>query len=267
MAISSQFNYVICQAKLDGKNILLDATDRMLPIHILPERCLNGKGYIVSKESPGWIAMNAPKSKVYASADVSLTAEGQLKGKMSISNDGYFGYTMRKKYFTKGEEEYVKNFAHDMSWDVSKIEFENVKNISESAKEKYEFTHMDNFGDANVLYVNPILHLRQDENPFKQEERIYPVDFGSAKDQTFVCKLTIPDNYMPEELPVSKVMVLPNNAGKYVYNVQLIGNVISVTSMLSINQSLFTQDDYPNLREFYKLVVAKQAEQIVLKRK
>jgi hypothetical protein len=267
MAVSSQFNYVICQVVVDSKSTLLDATDRMLPIHILPERCLNGKGYVISKETPGWISLSAPKSKIYASADVTINPEGQLKGKMNISKDGYFGYSMRNEYLKKGEQDYVKDFTHKMSWEVEKSEFENVKNLGESVKERYEFTHLDNLGNASVLYINPLLHMRQDENPFKLEERVYPVDFGKTMDQTFVCRLTIPENYQAEELPVSKAFALPNNAGKYVYNVQVTGNVISVTSMLSINQSLFAQNEYPNLREFYNLVVAKQAEQIVLKRK
>jgi hypothetical protein len=37
--------------------------------------------------------------------------------------------------------------------------------------------------------------------------------------------------------------------------------------MLAVGRSLFVQDEYVNLREFYNLVVAKQAEQIVLKKK
>jgi hypothetical protein len=198
---------------------------------------------------------------------VSLNAESQLTGKMNISKDGYFGYKMRNEYFKKGEEEYIKDFTHKMSWQMDKSAFENIKNLNQAAEERYEFTHTDNLGGASVLYINPMLYLRQNENPFKLENRVYPVDFGSASDQTFVCKLTVPANYQPEEIPVSKVMMLPNNAGKYVYNINVMGNVITLTSMLSINQSLFSQIDYPNLREFYNLVVAKQAEQIVLKKK
>jgi hypothetical protein len=267
MAVSSQFNSVICQAIVDGKSILLDATDRMLPIHVLPKQCLNGRGFIISKETPGWVALNAPKSKIYASADVTITADGQLKGKMDISRDGYFGHKMRNDYLKKGEEEYLKDFTHEMSWEVEKSGFENMQNLNESVKEHYEFTHVESMGNASVLYINPLLYLRQNENPFKLKERVYPVDFGSSMDETFVCRFTIPENYIAEELPVSKIMALPNNAGKYVYNVQVAGNVVSVTSMLSINRSLFTQDDYLNLREFYNLLVAKQAEQIVLKKK
>lgn len=265
--ISSQFNYVICQAIVDGKSILLDATDRMLPIHILPERCLNGRGFIISKQTPGWIELSAPKSKNSASANVMLTPEGQLKGKIAISNDGYFGYSKRKEYFTKGKEEYIKDFAHQMSWEIENSEFENMENLGYAVKENYEFIYQDNFGNADVLYINPILYMRQAENPFKLETRLYPVDYGNGLDQTFICRLTVPEGFQTEELPASKVFALPNNAGKYVYSIQQTGNIINITSMFSINQPLFTQEAYPSLREFYNLVVAKQAEQIVLKRK
>ncbi len=80
-------------------------------------------------------------------------------------------------------------------------------------------------------------------------------------------RITIPDNYTLEEIPQSKVIALPNGAGKFTYNVAQSGNMLSVTSMLQINRNIFVQDEYPNLREFYNQMVAKQAEQIVLKKK
>jgi hypothetical protein len=43
--------------------------------------------------------------------------------------------------------------------------------------------------------------------------------------------------------------------------------MISITSSLSFNKSVFNQEEYPALRDFYGQVVAKQAEQIVLKKK
>jgi Transglutaminase-like superfamily/Domain of Unknown Function with PDB structure (DUF3857) len=267
VALSSQFNYVICQVKIENKSILLDATDRLLPINLLPERCLNGKGYVISEESPGWIPLSAPKSKIYASAELSFSETGELKGKISISNDGYDGYALRRNYFKKGEADYIKDFSRSHSWDVEKSSFENIKSIGLAAKEQYEFMHTENFGDASILYLNPLIHMRITENPFKLEDRVYPVDFGKATERTLVCKINIPENFYVEELPQPKVILLPNNGGKFTYNVQTLGNAINVTSILTINQSLFAQPEYQGLREFFNLIVAKHTEQIVLKKK
>lgn len=267
VALSSQFNYVIALVELDGKQILVDATDRMLPITLLPERCLNGKGFIISEESPGWVSLSAPKSKIYANAELNFSSAGELTGKISITNDGYDAYALRRAYLKKGEADYIKDFSHGHSWEISKSSFENIKNISESVKEQHEFTHTESFGDAGILYINPLVHLQVDKNPFKLEERIYPVDFGKATERTLICKINIPENFVADELPKPKIVMLPNNGGKFTYNVQAMGNTINVISILTINQSLFSQVEYKSVREFFNLVVAKHAEQIVLKKK
>lgn len=80
-------------------------------------------------------------------------------------------------------------------------------------------------------------------------------------------RISLPEGYSVDELPQPKVISLPNGAAKYTYNVSQLGNMLNVVSFLQINKSLFLQDEYPNLREFYNQLVAKQAEQIVLKKK
>src|SRR5690606_5857760 len=105
------------------------------------------------------------------------------------------------------------------------------------------------------------------ENPFKSETRLYPVDYGSPQEKTYMCKITIPENYEIDELPVSKVIALPGNAAHFLYNVSQLENTINITSSFQINKALFMQNEYAFIREFYNQVVAKQAEQIVLKKK
>ena len=95
---------------------------------------------------------------------------------------------------------------------------------------------------------------------------MYPVDFGSLKKETYFLKLTVGESYSVEALPESKTIVMPEYAAKYTYNVSQKENLISITSILQINKTVFTQDEYSYLREFYNQILAKQAEQIVLKR-
>lgn len=267
IAMSSQFNYVLCMITMDDKVAMLDATDRLLPINLLPERCLNGRGYVISDQTPGWVSLSAPKSKIIAIAELNFSPSGVLKGKININNDGYDGYAVRKAYFKKGEADYIKDFSHGHLWEIEKSTFENMNKISDATKEQHEFTHTESFGDASVLYFNPLIHLRIAENPFRLEDRVYPVDFGKPTERTLICKISIPENFYADELPKPKVIVLPNNGGKFTYNVAVMGNTINVTSVVTINQSLFNQLEYKGLREFYSLIVAKHAEQIVLKKK
>jgi hypothetical protein len=118
-----------------------------------------------------------------------------------------------------------------------------------------------------VIYLNPFFTAQTKENVFKEPTREYPVDFGTPIERLYMAKINIPDGFVVDELPKSKVVVLPNNGGKYSYNVTQMGNTLNVVSMMQINKSLFIQTEYELLREFYNQIVEKQAEQIVLKKK
>ena len=267
--MEEQFNYVICAVKIGDKKILLDATDKYLPMGILPERCLNGQGLIISKVNHGWMNLDSKmKSKTIVSTDLALKETGELSGKVNYSYDGYDAHRVRRDYFTNGEQDYLKSFLADKTWEIQKSEFQNLKEIEKNAKQLHELVISEHCTvTGNVIYLNPFVTSQMKENIFKHEKREYPVDFGSPKDETYMSKIIIPDGYTIDELPKPKAMALPGNAAKYTYNVTQTGNVLNVISMLQINKSLFLQDEYPHLREFYNQVVAKQAEQIVLKRK
>jgi hypothetical protein len=266
-ALSSQFNYVVALVIIDGNPVLLDATDRLLPMGVLPERCINGRGYIIAQDNPGWIELSAPKTKVVSAIDLTLNENGQFDGNLKITSNGYSARRSRYAYLSKGEEEYMKNFEPAKRLSITSKEFLNVKDIDKSFEEQYDFTWDENSGTANTLFLSPILHLQESSNPFKLEKRDYPVDFGSAFDKVYTLKLQFPESYQLDEVPESKIISLPGNAGRFIYNVQVTGNTLSITSMLNINKSFFVQDEYPVLREFYNIVVAKQAEQVVLKKK
>lgn len=266
--VSSQFNYVICVVNINGKSILLDATEKLLPAGVLPERCLNGNGFVVSKEGFQWVPLQSTvKSKTIVTADFSLTDSGDLKGKFQIEKGGYDGLASRKRYHSN-DEEYVKDFLEGRSWEITHAEVGNVKEINQPLKESYEVIvseHVVSTPDA--LYFNPLLLQRMDVNPFKLETREYPVDYGSPFERMYIGKIAIPAGYQVDELPKSVVIGLPANAGKFSYSVTFIGNSLNIVSNFQINKSIFTQEEYPNLREFYNQVIAKQAEQIVLKKK
>ncbi len=267
--MTRQFNYVICALRINDKTILLDATEKYLPMSILPERCLNGQGLVISKTRHGWIDISSKaKAKTIVSTELTVKNTGELQGNINFSRDGYDALKMRNEYQLKGEAEYVKDFTAHKTWQITKTEFENIRQEEKPVKEKHELIIDDHTSVTNdIIYINPFVVSQQKENPFKMETREYPVDFGTAIEEMYLCKLMIPSGYVVDELPASKILVLPGNAAKYIYNITQTGDMLAFTSNLQINKSLYLVDEYNNLREFFNQVVAKQAEQIVLKRK
>jgi hypothetical protein len=264
-----QFNYVICSAKIGDKTMLLDATDRYLPMNLIPEKCLNGQGLVISKVNHGWIDLSSKtKTRKVVNAEFAMDAEASLKGTLTFSYDGYQGESVRTKYFKQGEQDFIKDFFNDKSWTVDKTEFLNVKDVNLPMKQIHDLKideHATTAGD--IIYLNPFVATQMKENIFKSEKREYPVDFGSLSEHTYMAKFTIPEGFTFDEIPKPRVIMLPGNAARYTYNMTVNGNVITAVSLLQINKSLFVQTEYPDLREFYNQIIAKQAEQIVIKKK
>lgn len=267
--LSSQFNYVICAALIGEKVVLLDATTRMLPVGAIPERCLNGQGFVVSPAGYRWISLKPTiKSRTSFTANIALSESGEVNGTLTVDKIGYHSARARNQYLSKGESDYVKDFASPRQWTISKSEFANVKEVHLPFKEVHSFTVGESATvSGNTIYFNPFVIGRADENPFKAPERKYPVDFGNTFEEFYVAKIAIPEGYTVEELPQNKMFALAENGGRYTYSYTQNGNILHFTSMLVINRPLFTQDDYPHLREFYALMIAKQAEQVVFKKK
>ncbi|HMV07862.1 MAG TPA: DUF3857 domain-containing protein [Cyclobacteriaceae bacterium] len=269
VAMPYQFNYLICAVQVENRIILLDATEKHLPLGYLPERCLNGEGFMLDKENFGWIPTDfLPISKTVTSSDIKLDGNGNVEGKITFTRDGYDALDFRKVYTEKGEEEYLKYFSNKMGWEFEQHNFENIDDLNKSTKETYS-VRIDNHasGSADILYVNPILCERLGENPFTADDRKYPISYGKTFESIYMSRITVPDGYIVEEIPAPLVIKLPDNSAKYTYSITQNSNVLSILSHFKIGKTLYVQSEYLQLKELYNQVVAKQAEQIVLKKK
>lgn len=267
-----QFNTVLCMVKIGDKKILLDGTDPTLPYTALPERYLNGEGLVIKPAGEivtgaEWVPLVSTKARTVYNFDLTLDDSGELKGKMSISRDGLHSGTMRKEIASLGKEKYIEKTLSNHQWEVTTSEFKNIDVPTGLASENYELLVRDHVQAAgDVMYLSPYLDGRIEENRFKSEKREYPVDFATPFDVFYILKLKVPPSYKIEELPQQKMLTLPNGSGRFLYNVTVNGNEVNFSSQLTISKSMIVPQDYPALREFYTQVMAKQAEQIVLKK-
>jgi hypothetical protein len=265
----SKFNYVIAQVEVGGKDLLLDATALQTPAGILPVRCLNGQGRLISKNSPRWIELKSLyKFSETVISNFALNAKGEAKGDLSISHLGYNNVNERKKYHTDGKDKYIEGYKN-ANWKIEKTDIQNVDNVDDPLVTKHDLT-IDDFSNVSgdKIYFNPIMYNAQKENPFKNPDRKFPVDFGALVEENFVATYTIPEGYVIEEIPKGAKVSLPDDGGKFSY---LIGVVeegkISVSSKVFLKKTTFFAEEYVALRAFYDQIVQKHAEQIVLKKK
>ena len=149
---------------------------------------------------------------------------------------------------------------------VSKFELDSLDKYEEVLGIKYDFDFTGEKED--IIYLNPMFGEGYKENPFKSAERLYPVEMPYGFDETYTLQMDVPSGYEVDELPKSMVVKLnEENEGMFEYRISQSGSGISFRSRIRISRAYFMPEEYEMLREFFNLVVKKQAEQIVFKKK
>lgn len=266
----TKFNYVIAHVVLDDKTtFVLDATDPFLPSNILPYKCLNGEGKVISKKRMNTVKVGGKeKQSQFYVANYDVDALGVLKGTIQYSRGSLLASDGRKMIFNKGKDKYIEDFiATNDDWEIEDFQIQNLEAVNEILKEEYKFNSKEFSGNDNsILYFNPLLIAATTENPFKLDSRKFPVDFACPMDETIIVKVKLPEGYKIDEKPESLILTLPDNTAKFTFSVTDDAGSLQITSRLSITSRFFVQENYLQLREFFNHVVAKHTQQVVLKK-
>ncbi|MDP4209428.1 MAG: hypothetical protein Q8928_11505 [Bacteroidota bacterium] len=266
----NKLNYVIAYTKIGEQPYLLDATEDLMPAGLIPERCVNWRGRIINSNKSEWVDLiTDKKQKKITQYELKLEPENILTGKISAVRYDYSAFNFRKKYEKfNGQDEYLKDFEKTHTGlQVQSCKLSNADSIYLPLYENYDVKIKNYVSKSdNLLYINPMAYERITENPFKLEDRKYPVDFTYRTESTHMFKLSLPEGYEVSELPKSVIMRLPDNGASLTYQLSTNGNSVNLTCKLQINKTIFTEADYANLRSFYSEVVKKESESIVLKK-
>jgi transglutaminase-like putative cysteine protease len=269
--VISDFNYVVASVLLDGEYFLLDATTPLLPFGLLPRRCLNGTGRLIPRkeEDSKWIDLK-PREKEKKLVSLNLKLEnGEFAGEMTITSYGYEALDKRRELAIAGS---VEKYSDELEkryndFEILDYKVENEEDLAKPIIEKFKLKSSLEMASPDLLYLNPFFVREWKSNPFKTNERLYPVDFGAPLETTYLLNLEYPQEYAVDELPTSTALALPQNGGKYLCNITNTGNKISLTSVLAISKSVYSSVEYHSLKELFNRIVSTEQSQIVLKRK
>lgn len=263
-----KFNYVLAYTKIGDKPYVLDATEEWMPAGLLPRRCMNFRGRIIDDVKGQWVELKTDKKlKRVIQYDLKLEPDNQLAGKIKYARFDYAAFDFRKSYEKfNSKEEYIKDFENDhKGLSVINCDIKNLDSIYLPVMDEYDVKLKNVVSNAgNTLYLKPMLYQSMDENPFKSEERKYPVDFIYPSELTYICKVTLPEGYKVSDAPKPLIIRLPDNSASCVYQIASMGNTVQLTYKYLINKALYTEGEYADLRAFFTEVVKKHAEPIVI---
>jgi hypothetical protein len=214
------------------------------------------------------VSFDADSLKDVKSTYVMLNAEnGVMKGHFEQRATYSESCNLRKYVSAKSVNEYFRPFAKSFSMEtkLSNTEIEDLDNYESPVKIKYDFEMAPESSD--ILYINPIFTESVTENPFKSHERLYPVEMPYVINEVYTMNMSVPDGFEVAELPKSAIVNFNETEGQFQYFVQVDNNRIQLRLKLVLAKATFSAEDYNALRDFYDMIVKKQAEQIVLKKK
>ncbi|MDO7172771.1 DUF3857 domain-containing protein [Mariniflexile sp. AS56] len=266
--VISEFNYLIVQAKINDKTYLLDATDKYLSFGDIPFQCLNGYGRILDfKNGSNWVDIEPEKlSSTQYKVELNIGAEANMTGNVYAKNTGYHALNSRKAYYPN-KNSYINNI-HDEN---PNLEISNHEVISEGQTssdfiETYDVEYEDNVVGDNI-YLNPFIIKFFNENPFKLQERTYPIDFGYKDSYYFAFKLNFSNNYTLQEKPKDVNLVLPNKKGQIILSSNMIANSLVLTFKVDFKEAVYEPEYYPYLKEFMNKIVDIQTNSLILIKK
>ncbi|MGY3089714.1 transglutaminase-like putative cysteine protease [Hymenobacter sp. UYAg731] len=269
-----RFNYVAALVPLaDGKDLLLDATEPLLPCGVLPKRCLNRVARLITKnpDDSRWVDLAPAQRRVhYQQVALTLDAQGGLTGKVHDEHGGYAGAEARARLAGQGEKKYLATATqrHE-NWTLSKPTLAHADNVDKPLTLDYEFTQLAGGAAATgPLYLSPLSEFGLGQNPFRREQRDFPIDFGLPQDETMVVNLTLPAGYELATVPKPAVVELPDGGGRFLCSVAAATpGTVTLISRLTLRNPVYSAAQYPNLRELYRLMLEKHGEKLIIQKK
>jgi hypothetical protein len=227
-------------------------------------------GRLVDEKKSDWVSLNNKQiDKRMVNYDLKLKDGDSFEGKIFTAKYGIAAFNFRKKYQGfNSKEEFLKDFEkRHKGLTVLNCNLTNLDSIYMPVKESYDVKIKNGATVAgNQIYINPMLYEQISSNPFKSEDRKYPVDFVSPSDMTYVLKLELPEGSNVIESPKDYSAKINDGSAIFQYHASSMGNVILLTYRFVIKRAVYNEAEYKDLRELFSEMVKKQSEQFIIKK-
>jgi hypothetical protein len=263
------FNYVLAYVELDYEDILLDATSKNSMPNILPERVLDTDGTLIYAEDDYRNIDLFPKetSQINTILNVEISEKGKVLGSVSARRSNMDALDYRNKMDNSSIEKYIDSLSIKNKVVVENFKIENLNKFNQPIIESYDLEFRKDIDlNSDEVVFSPLFFLRINENPFKEDERSYPINFGYKQERKRIISIKIPEGFEIKLLPQSVKISLPEDIGYFQYQISITTNSINLVTEFKINQAVIPSHLNLELKSFFEQLIKKESEKIVFQK-
>ncbi|TRZ45386.1 DUF3857 domain-containing protein [Robertkochia solimangrovi] len=267
--VISEFNAMVVKLDLDEKSYLLDVSDKSLQFGFIKFEHLNGYGRVMDFDKGSyWYDIDTKDMYSVWNMQIYFNLSEDV-AKVREVTKGYFSADKRSELKNKDLENYLEKIENDYDKNsnavVENYSHKNIDNPEGPVSEQYDL--VINF-DSDEIYLDPFIQKIFFTNPFKLEDRTYPVDFGFPFNYQYNIIIDPGDEYEIVSYPDDKSFTIDGLGVTYNYNWKVLSNQLHLVMNLEVLSSYFPTKYYQTLKKLMNDVVILQNKQPVhLKRK
>jgi hypothetical protein len=270
---SRLLNHNVVLVRLTSKDLYFDPGTTHLPFGLLPWHETGVRGFITAKDGGTWIETPHPDcdaTRVERKADLRLTEDGALEGKVTVTFTGLEAFGMRRDAYDK-DDSALKKMLEDSLREAlpteSDVTLTNQPEWSGSSPTFIaEFTikvrGWVTSAGRRQLFPNGLFGAGE-KHLFEHANRVHPVYFQFPSVKTDDIAVSLPPGWKIDNLPA------PTNQDHsiVVFTTKAEDNhgSLHISRTLRMNLLLVAPSYYGSLRDFFQTVRSGDEQQIVLR--
>jgi hypothetical protein len=253
----------------DSTTYYMDASRKNAPVNVLDEEYLVDRARAIrgtDGEQSAWVDLTHIVPNLNQTFSMIKFEDGKMIVNVTEIKNNQSAYEFRQNYMRfKNQDEFVESLQNRYGVTISNYFLQGLDSVQQPIVEKYTFTVPFDLSDS-IAYINPLTIFQDVSNPFKAEKRDLPVEFDYPFMNQNNIMMILPKGYLVEALPNSEKSNIYKNDATYRYLLQKQDSSLQVLAVLSLNETLFPVSDYSYLRDFWAHWIAKNNQEIVLKK-
>ena len=266
--------YAIVAHPRYGKLLLFDPTSTLTPLGDLPFYEQSNYGMLTAADGGELVRMPLlPPSvnRLSRTARLTLSPDGSITGSVEELRNGDPAESSRARLLAAQGGERAKVLESFIGSSVggftlTKATVGNLEAYDQMLILNYQFVAPNYAQTAgNLLLVRPRVLGEKASTLLEEKERKYPVEFDTATLQTDQFDLTLPQGYVPDELPPP--VRIDFDFATYSSKVEMVsGNVLRYSRTYQVKEVVVPSSRLGDLKRFYRQILTDESSAAVFKK-